>query len=344
VISGRLTIVVVLYNSMKVFPEFIENLNRSFAGEHYPIIICDNGSRDGVEKYIQNNCPYVKFLKRSENEGYGAALNRGIYAAETTYVALMNPDIYIQPGGLDNLIHFLDNQPEAAAVTGVLSHSDKFHDDLSFNNIFPDKLIPVHFAYESLKTRALYYSGLSTKFRKYKSLLSWKMVTSCDLISVSRINGAFGVFRKKALVEVKGFDPRFFLYFEEDDIAISMIKKGYKLFVTDRVIVLHRPGTGSESSRSLNIQKVLLNSQYMFFAKHYGIKYAWYSFFCIWLILSLLLIYQTMFGRTNKKLIVSLCKWHFESFMKGGKVPSGTIPEGGKKGVNYDWACIFNNS
>jgi GT2 family glycosyltransferase len=279
----------------------------------------------------------VVFLKSRINEGYGAALNRGIIASATPYVALMNPDVFIQSGGFRKLADFLEEHPLAAGVSGVIAHLKKCPTILSLESIFPDNRIAVHLDYTTLKTRILFYSGLRTKFRQYPALVPWSTVAVRDAIAVSRLNGAFGVYRKEALCEVNLFDPRFFLYFEEDDLALRLLKKGYKLYVTDRTIVVHESGTGSAQSNNPITDRILLNSQYMFFAKHYGIVYAWLAFFSIWGVLSIVLFFQTIFRRPTIKNTAFLWQWHFFSFLNRGEVPPGTIPGDGKKNVDYNW-------
>lgn len=333
----RLTIIVVVYNSMKVLPSFLQRLHKSLAGHKCQIIICDNFSQDGVEDFLRNEWPDVFFLPSSRNEGYGAALNKGITASKTPFVALMNPDVTVQPGGFEKLAAFLEERPLAAGVSGVVAHLRECPETFSLESVFPNNRIPIHLGYATLKSRILFYSGLRTKFRKYPALVPWSTVAVRDAIAVSRLNGAFGVYRKEALCKINLFDPRFFLYFEEDDLALRLIKKGYKLYVTDRTIVVHESGTGSAQSNHPITDKILLNSQYMFFAKHYSLIYAWLVFFSIWGVLSIVLLFQTIFRRPTLKNTASLWQWHFLTFLNKGVIPPETIPAGGKKGVEYNW-------
>ena len=45
-----------------------------------------------VKEFIKEYWPNVTLLRSKRNEGYGAALNRGITACKTQFVALMNPE------------------------------------------------------------------------------------------------------------------------------------------------------------------------------------------------------------------------------------------------------------
>ena len=197
--------------------------------------------------------------------------------------------------------------------------------------------IAVNLKFLKLLYRALYYSGIKTRFRRLKFISPWSLVPATDSVKVARLNGSFGVFRKNALLEVGMFDSRLFLYFEEDDIALRLIKAGYSLYVTNRTVIIHTPGKGSSQSNDIIADKILLNSQYLLFKKHYGITYAWISFTAIWSVLTAVMIYQLIFNYKGSKKTISLWRWHLQSLLKGGGLPQGTIPNGGKEGVNYTW-------
>ena len=337
-LAEKLTIVVVTYNSMKVLPSFFRHLQNALDGEQCSVLVCDNASNDGVKEFIKEYWPNVTLLRSKRNEGYGAALNRGIAVCKTQFIALMNPDVVIKKGGFKELAAFLEERALAAGVSGAVIHMPEYNENVDFDQLLRGQPISVHFGYYNLLSRILFYSGIQTKFRQFNFLVPWSLVPACDSISVSRLNGSFGVFRKEALIDAGMFDSRLFLYFEEDDIALSLIKKGYELYVTDRTVILHTPGMGSALSGTIAVDKILLNSQYMFFKKHKGLFYTWFSFFTIWAVLTLVTAYQLIFNRRGSKITASLWKWHLESLLSLGGLPEGTIPDGGKEGVNYVWA------
>jgi GT2 family glycosyltransferase len=337
-LADDLTIIVVTYNSMKVFPEFISSLHFSLKYEKCSIIVIDNNSQDNIEKFINESHPNVKFLKNIKNEGYGAAINRGIVEAKTPFVAIMNPDVIVEEGGFIELVNFLKENKSAAAVSGALFHRKNFTKNIDFDEFRKKNKFSVNLKFLKLIYRALYYSGIKTRFRRLKFLSPWSLVSPQDSIKVARLNGSFGVFNRKALTEVNLFDSRLFLYFEEDDIALRLMKAGYSLFVTNRTIIIHTPGKGSLQSADIITDKILLNSQYIFFKKHHGILYAWISFITIWSIITAVVIYQLIFNYKESNKTTQLWKWHFQSFIKCGGLPKATIPDGGKEGVNYTWS------
>lgn len=333
-----LTVIVVTHNSMNVLPGFLDSIQEGLSGIPCPILVCDNGSKDCIEAYLKTQPGNIKLLKSDCNEGFGAGLNRGILEASTPFIALMNPDIQIEKDGFHHLVKFLIERPNAGGVSGPVLHVSPKENLPNARALLQKNKMAVHFGYYNLISRILYYSGVGTKFRRHKAFYQWTHITPRDSVEVTRLNGSFGVFRKKAIVEAGYYDPRLFLYFEEDDIAIRLKLKGHKLFVTDRTVILHTSGKGSDLSSDRIVDKVLLNSQYIFFKKHYGAFYAWSSFFCIWGVLCAVYLHQRSFKRHGAMKVYDLCRWHFESLVKGGGLPEGTIPDGGKNGVDYVWS------
>ena len=336
---NELTIIVVTYNSMKIFPKFICRLYISLMKEKCTIVVVDNNSQDNIKEFIKKKYPEIEYIQNPKNEGYGAGLNRGICASKTPYVAIMNPDVIVKEGGFTKLVNYLKENHIAAGVSGALFHQKNIENNFDFDELILNNKIAVNYKFIKLIDRILYYSGIKIRFRRLKSLSPWSLVQPRDSIKVTRLNGSFGVYRRKALIEVNMFDPRLFLYFEEDDIALRLIKAGYALYVTNRTAIIHIAGKGSSESRTLITEKILLNSQYLFFKKHHGNLYAWISFITIWSILSFVMVYQLVFNYHSSKKTISLWKWHLQSLFKGGGLPKETIPNGGKKGINYAWTC-----
>src|SRR5216117_1115958 len=148
----------------------------------------------------------------------------------------------------------MEERPRAAGASGLVVHVREYPSTFVRDRLFPRDQAAVHFGYENVLTRASFYSGLQTKFSHRPWLVPWSMVPAGDAISVSRLNGCFGVFRREALFEVGLFDPRLFLYFEEDDLALRLRTSGWALYVTARTV--ERPPARSEPQRQIVLLEV----------------------------------------------------------------------------------------
>jgi len=337
VLKEKLTIIVVTHNSMSVFPAYLDNLVKALDGQDCIILVCDNRSSDGIEEFLAKNKPSgVKLLKSECNEGYGGALNRGIQEAETPYVALMNPDVAVEPGGFEVPVRFLEERPHAAGVTGLQKNVTSLTSNFDVKKSSAIEKIAVHYRFETLFDRIMFYSGLASKFSDAVWAVPWTMVDTSSEIEVKRIHGAFGVFQKQSLIEVGLYDPRFFVYFEEDDLATRLGQKGYKLYITDRFMIFHLSSHGSEEfSSSFQADKVLINSQYIYFKKYHGNLYTWFSFMAIWIVISLVLLYMFCTRHKQRARFRMLWQWHLQCALGGGRMPEGTIPHDSPKEIDY---------
>src|SRR5436190_18373110 len=98
----------------------------------------DPGVRQRLRRWCRGFC-------RTSNEGYGAALNRGIMAAHTPFVALTNPVVAIQPGGYRELVRFMEERPRAAGASGIVVHVRDYPSRFERDRLFPRGKVAVHF-------------------------------------------------------------------------------------------------------------------------------------------------------------------------------------------------------
>jgi GT2 family glycosyltransferase len=82
---------------------------------------------------------------------------------------------------------------------------------------------------------------------------------------VRMISGSFMVADIDKFKEIRGFDERFFMYFEDNDLCLSFEKAGYKLLYTPFYAVVHFYGKGAH--RNAKLFRVFLTSMMKFFNK-----------------------------------------------------------------------------
>ncbi len=85
------------------------------------------------------------------------------------------------------------------------------------------------------------------------------------------LNGAAILVRAAALAQVGVLDPSFFLFFEETDLCLRLVRAGWRLAVCPSAsLVHHRHGTTGQASLNLRVEQQMLRSRYLFFLKHHG--------------------------------------------------------------------------
>ena len=188
----------------------IENCLRSLSENTYPnkeIIIIDDGSTDGMGEVCQRLAPRygIRYLRHRVRQGKSAAINHGIHFSRGEFVMFGDADTTYDRDAIDQaILPFAD--PRVGAVSANLR---------------------VRNADASITTRmqAVEYNlgiGVGRRF-----------MAAANLLSI--VSGAFGVFRRRVLEEVGGFDvgPG-----EDADVSIKIRKAGYRIAFAPRAICM----------------------------------------------------------------------------------------------------------
>jgi GT2 family glycosyltransferase len=83
----------------------------------------------------------------------------------------------------------------------------------------------------------------------------------------------FYLVRRKVFEELKGFDERFFMYFEDLDFAYRAKQAGWKSYYLADAQALHYGGGASNQVKARRLSYVL-NSRVLYVAKHFGMPAA----------------------------------------------------------------------
>ena len=117
--SEKVDIVIPTYNNLPCLKLCLESI-RKCTSFLYNIIVVDNGSKDDVKKYLeqQGDIMYVRVGRMN----FAQAINLGIKSSNNKYVCLLNDDIIVSKGWLTKMVESCT--PEIGAV-GPLSNCDK---------------------------------------------------------------------------------------------------------------------------------------------------------------------------------------------------------------------------
>ncbi|HOQ05715.1 MAG TPA: glycosyltransferase [Anaerohalosphaeraceae bacterium] len=106
-------VIIPLYNKERTILRAVRSvLHQTYP--HWRLIVVDDGSTDhGAQRVQQMNDSRI-FLIRQDNQGPGAARNRGIEAAQAPYIAFLDADDQWYPDYLQNGIAALESRPTAS--------------------------------------------------------------------------------------------------------------------------------------------------------------------------------------------------------------------------------------
>ena len=84
------------------------------------VVVVDNGSTDGSREWIREYYPQVLLLENSCNKGFSAGYNRAIGACAAAYVLILNTDVFLEPGFVENALRSLAQSADTGAATGLI--------------------------------------------------------------------------------------------------------------------------------------------------------------------------------------------------------------------------------
>jgi len=114
----KVSIVIPVYNQMKVTIDCLRDLVKTY-GVETEIIVVDDGSKEPISKAIPKLFPQVKVLTNEKNLGFAKTVNRGIREAQHNLICLLNNDIRLpNPKWLSTMVQSMDEFDMTAPAGG----------------------------------------------------------------------------------------------------------------------------------------------------------------------------------------------------------------------------------
>ncbi|MDX1535493.1 MAG: glycosyltransferase family 2 protein [Candidatus Spechtbacterales bacterium] len=237
--------------------------------DNYKIIVVDNNSEDNsvaeIRNFIESHEAEILLIENNENSGFAGGNNVGIkHALESgaDYVMVLNNDTTVDNSILRDLVNIAVENSNAGIITPAIYFSDN-KDKLWFGGESGLNWIRMeHAIYSSLENKALPV-GITDK-------------------RVNFLTGACMFIKEEVLRKIKGFDERFFLYFEDADFSLRTVNEGYDLLWTPKAKIWHKissttlPQAGSAIMNYYNVRNIML------LAKKHGPWWVRYFYMHIW--------------------------------------------------------------
>ncbi|MBU4369953.1 glycosyltransferase family 2 protein [Patescibacteria group bacterium] len=244
-----LSIIILNYNHKNLLKNCLKSLKEAGLKLDYEIIITDNNSNDGSQEFLSKfkvypvkSCkagsPMAKFnrvkslkfkvILNSQNNGYAQANNQAIKLAKGKYVLILNPDVIVLPNSIEQLIKYLQKNKKAGMVGPQLLNPDKTVQNSCYN--FPKLITPA--------VRRTFLG----KLPGFKKELARYLMLDFDHQQIKEVDwliGACLMIKKEVLEKVGYFDERYFLYFEDVDLAKKVWQAGYKVVYFPKVQMIH---------------------------------------------------------------------------------------------------------
>jgi GT2 family glycosyltransferase len=232
----KITIIIVSFKSENVIHNCLSTINKK-----YSVIIVENSSDFIFKKKIEKKYKNVKCILAKKNLGFGKANNIGLYAANSNYVLLLNPDTKLKKDTVRILIKNANKIKNFALLAPVIINE---------------------------KEKNYGYFQNKNVLKNNKN----------NLFEVDFIKGFAMFFNKKKFNKIKFFDEKIFLYLEEIDLCKRIKNVDEKIYVIPSAKVYHVGGKSHDMkfSHELELSRNWhwMWSLFYFNKKHYGFAYA----------------------------------------------------------------------
>ena len=254
-------IITVTYNCSDFILPYLESVMPFLEDTLHRLFIVDNASSDNTVELIQAfktkfDSEQIHLEPSRENLGFGKGCNKGAEMAQAyqpSHLWFLNPDTRIsQDSGL-SLLNFFANNTKIDFAGSILTNEHKETRPGAFR--FPT-LMNVFLSTMKLGVLDKLFSRYTTAAPIEKQAYQADWLTGASfMVKNSRFNA------------LEGFDPFYFLYFEEVDLFYRAKKKGYSVWACPDSQVFHISG----ASTGINNKKTQLKRRpgYWFESRRY---------------------------------------------------------------------------
>lgn len=233
---------IVTYNNEETIEKCILSILEDTKNLPFRLYVYDNGSTDNTVPIVRS-FPEVILTESFENVGFGQGHNEILKMVDSDVHFVINPDIVI-PGDrsvIPRLARFLDRNHDVGIVTPKICFED------GEEQFLPKRDPNIRFV-------ILSKFPLFRKFRRIYTMADRRFESPKTIDSST---GCFFGIQTPVMKDVDGFDPRFFLYFEDADLS-RRVRQQKKIVFYPGTYVYH--GWKRENMHSLKGIRIFLTS------------------------------------------------------------------------------------
>ena len=237
----KVSFIVVNYFTETYINNLIISIQK-FCHFDYEVIIVDNGSHDTTGlNYFHN----VKIIQPPRNLGFGQGNNLGVLHSRGEYLIIINPDIQMtNKTNIPEMIEYLEREERVGVVSPLLVNSDQ-----SINRNWHPRV---------------------NAFRLFLSLAGFNTLINrvnfripCH---VGQLDGAFMLLTKNLYIKLGGFDPAYFMYYEDVDFFEKLKREGFHACLLKNYTAIHI-GSVTSGKSLVNVIDHYLTSLVIFLKK-----------------------------------------------------------------------------
>jgi hypothetical protein len=253
--KDKTSFMVVNWNGRETISECLDSiLDQTY--KNHEIIFVDNHSSDGSLDLVRENYKPDKLIALDRNRGYAEANNIGLDYVRGEYLALINNDAVLDKHWLEKAVavfHRDKNKTVGSVATKIINYHRR----------------------NLIDSAGVEFLGFGAGW-DYKGF-------SQDSPEVNRRKEVFGsvatasLYRKDVIDEIGLFDPRYFIYFEDTELAFRLRLFGYRCLYESEAICYHYGGVKQDKNSRFYIDYGRRNIEFLFIKNMQGYLFPKYS-------------------------------------------------------------------
>ncbi|MFC4323385.1 glycosyltransferase family 2 protein [Litchfieldia salsa] len=253
--NTTVAISIVTYNSTHIF-KVLDHLRKEFEQDNrFHFFIFDNNSTDTYKEQLKEYENFAKITFYHENNGFGFGHNHNLLIATEDYFLIFNPDIILEKENLLRMLDVMEQDPTISLLAPKVLNPDG-----SVQHLMRKRVTVFDYW-----LRFMPFKFIKTMFAKRLETYECRNVPDDRNIEIRMVSGCFMLIRGTDFKEIKGFDERYFMYFEDTDLCLELEKRNKKVVYTPFSSVVHYYERGSHKNSKLF--KIFLKSMYKYFNK-----------------------------------------------------------------------------
>jgi GT2 family glycosyltransferase len=227
-------LICVTRNNFKLLDVTLDSILRNTKPGTYDLYIIDNASTDETTSlYGKSLGDHVTVIRNNRNLNWVKAINQGLdLTHHYRHIGLLNNDIEVSEGWLENMVGILDGNAAVGAVGPVSSNPRDWQCYDRVRDFFPDMSLP-----ELKEISRTDVPGMASKLRgnPQSRLVGGMLAFFCTIL------------RRSMIDEIGYLDEDFNDLFlgDDDEYCHRLQKAGYKLALATSTYVAHHSGSSS---------------------------------------------------------------------------------------------------
>ncbi len=249
------TAIIVTFNSERTIGRALDRLQPAVERNFAQCIVVDNCSRDRTRIVVRRDYPWSAMICSRDNLGFGKACNLGFRSVSTPYVLFLNPDASIEPDALRTLVRFMDAHPDVGITAPATLVGDGRYQRVGL------VVNPMGVVLSALGVSASQQRGCAVHPGESPVETEW-------------VGGGVMLIRSATFRATGGFDPRFFLYFEETDLFLRVRAIGARIVAVGDAPAYHEGYSAAVATGEPLIHGCVADhffrSRYYYLVKNFG--------------------------------------------------------------------------